>query len=43
MTWPGNLWCGSVFLAVLAGIGLRVLPWPGADVIAGGDRMDLGW
>jgi len=24
-------------------IGLRVLAWPGADVIAGGDRVDLGW
>jgi hypothetical protein len=43
MTWPANLWCGSVFLAVLGGIGLRVLAWPGADVIAGGDRVDLGW
>jgi hypothetical protein len=43
MTWPANLWCGSVLLAVLGGVGLRVLAWPAAGVIAGRDRVDLGW
>jgi hypothetical protein len=30
MVWPANLWCGSVFLAVVTGVGLRFLAWPAA-------------